>query len=461
MLSTDRPEKTIHFTTKHAPTLKRFMDSKSFISAVVGPFGSGKSSACLFKPIKMAKAAGMTKIRGGIVRNTYTQLRDTTLKTVKDWLPPADFGTLLGGEKGPWNYYLNIGGMEIELMFRALDRPDHVDNLLSLELTYAWLNEFREIPMVIYDAMQGRVKAFPSAKDGGCAWGGIVMDSNPYDEGSPWERLLEGEDKPDNVELFRQPSGLSADAENRPYWRGGPDYYTNLAKGKDKNFVKVYIEGRNGYIADGEPVTPEYDEQIHRSSRNLDPIPTARGIRFWDAGHNPTCILAQIHPISGRLIVLDTLVGENMGMRQLVRGLVKPLLSARYAKVKSWLDTGDPAAVTRDQSNTETSPAKVIETELGTKYIPGVTDWETRRQAIKDVLTSMPLLLLSRHERVLHEALRGGWKYQKTTDGRTVKDAPVKNIHSHPADAISQGLPVALGKKGRSDDRPIVVRGGY
>jgi hypothetical protein len=41
---------------------------------------------------------------------------------------------------------LGIKNAEIELLFRALDRPDHIRNLLSLDLTGAWVNEAQEVP---------------------------------------------------------------------------------------------------------------------------------------------------------------------------------------------------------------------------------------------------------------------------------------------------------------------------
>lgn len=380
---------------------------------------------------------GMRRVRWAVVRNTYGELRDTTIKTVLDWLPEVYFGAY---HKTDHTYKITgIKDLEAELLFRALDTEEDVKKLLSLELTGAWVNEFRQVPKAILDALQGRVGRFPSAKDEGCTWSGVIGDSNPYEEDSEYAKYLESDNRPDNVELYRQPSGLSPEAENIPFLPKG--YYENLAKGKDREFVKVFVHGENGFIQDGDPITPEYSEALHRSPDVLIPYPGVRGIRFWDAGHNPTCIIAQIHPVSGRLIVYDTLVGVNVGMKQLIAGEVKPLMNSKYAKVTTWIDTGDPAVTTRDDADIELSPARVIEVELKTTYTPGVKEWETRKEAIKSVLTGAPLLLLSHDEERLHKAFRGGWQYTKVTSGQKVSNIAMKNIHSHPADAISQGLP--------------------
>ena len=82
-------------------------------------------------------------------------------------------------------------GVQIEVLFRALDRPDQVSNLLSLELTGAWFNEAREIPKAIIEAMDGRIDRYPAVKDGGCTWTGIIMDTNPPDDDSYLYKMFE------------------------------------------------------------------------------------------------------------------------------------------------------------------------------------------------------------------------------------------------------------------------------
>lgn len=79
------------------PTLRAFNASERFYRVIIGPFGSGKSSGCVAEIIDrgMRQAPGpdgVRRTRGAVVRNTYSQLYDTTMKTVKDWLPVDIFG---------------------------------------------------------------------------------------------------------------------------------------------------------------------------------------------------------------------------------------------------------------------------------------------------------------------------------------------------------------------------------
>src|SRR3990167_1213795 len=126
----------IRYSYHSVPTIKKFSQSKARIRGLLGPFGSGKSSGCVIELIRMAEAqvpgrGGIKRTRFAVVRNTYPQLNDTTIKTVSQWLPPLFFGDF---NKNDHTYLITgIDGLEIELLFRALDRPAHVSNLLSLE----------------------------------------------------------------------------------------------------------------------------------------------------------------------------------------------------------------------------------------------------------------------------------------------------------------------------------------
>ena len=42
-----------------------------------------------------------------------------------------------------------MNDLDLEVIFLALDRPEDVKKLLSLELTGIWINEAREIPKVL------------------------------------------------------------------------------------------------------------------------------------------------------------------------------------------------------------------------------------------------------------------------------------------------------------------------
>jgi len=448
-------QRTIRFSIKNQPILRAFMrDVEHFITLIQGPFGSAKSSTCLMKIIKLANMQtpgpdGVRRVRWAIVRNTYPQLKDTTIKTVLDWLPEKFFGLY---NKTDHNYFITeIPGLYIELMFRALDRPDHVSNLLSMELTGIWFNEYREIPKEIFEAGQGRVGRFPAQKDGGCTWFGVLGDTNPPEDGSYYYRLAE-EVRPDNLMLYKQPSGLSPEAENIDNLPA--NYYSNLAKGKSTEWVNVYIHGRYGFIPAGEPVTPEYNPELHRSKEPLDVLVRARAFRAYDGGLNPTCHVGQIAP-SGQIRIYKTFRGENIGMEQLIDTMLIPYLSREFKdkKVEDWMDVGDPSLANREQSNADSSAAKVIEKKLRrfgcTGLIEGV-DLGGRRiigrsEGLNKMIGGRPWVILDPSNIILHKALNGGWHYPDTATGKALKDKPLKDIHSHPGDAFSYLMAELLG----------------
>jgi len=228
------------------PTPERFHASDAFVRLLLGPLGSGKSVACvaeiLARSLRMPpKQDGIRYSRWACVRNSYRELCDTTLKTFRDWIPD----TICDFREATMTAIVQFNDVHIEVLFRALDRPEDTRKLLSLELTGAWLNEAREIDRAVFDAVQARVGRFPSRKDINAYWFGIILDTNPPDVDHWIYRIFE-EDKPDEFEVYHQPSGLSSTAEN--LHNLPENYYTRIAKGKTSQWVDVYCKGQYGFI---------------------------------------------------------------------------------------------------------------------------------------------------------------------------------------------------------------------
>lgn len=232
---------SIHYDAP--PCLSAFLDSNAFVRVVVGPVGSGKSSVCIMEILRRAAEQGpsedgVRRTRWVVIRNTYPELRDTTRKTFEQWVP---------SELGQWNeqkfsFTMRFNDIEAEVLFRALDRPDDKKKLLSLEVTGAYINEAREMPQDVFDVLQSRVGRYPSRMQGGATWHGIWMDTNPMHTGHWLYDLMKTSRRPERFELFEQPSGLSANAENvenLPL-----DYYVNLCDGKDEEWVDEYVRSK-------------------------------------------------------------------------------------------------------------------------------------------------------------------------------------------------------------------------
>lgn len=265
------------------PVAKAFLESGAFVRGIRGPFGSGKSTCCAVDIIDRAVTQqphnGKRRSRFAIVRQTYPELKTTTIKTWHEIVPPQ-MGHWV--ETGPPTHHLQSDDFDCEVMFLALDSPADVKKLLSMDLTGAWVNEAREVPKAVIDGLTARVGRHPSEAQGGCSWAGVTMDTNSPDSDHWWYVLAEkdtstefgrqmlestlkaeeelramgllAQDQP-LYEFFSQPSGRSPQAENVENLR--PGYYILLMAGKTEDWIKVYVDGEYGFVADGKPVYPE------------------------------------------------------------------------------------------------------------------------------------------------------------------------------------------------------------
>jgi len=199
------------------PTAALFHKDNSFVRGIVGPLGSGKSCACclevLQRSLKQTPAPdGFRYSRWAVIRNSYPELKSTTIKTWQDWIPEDICQIKWDAPITAKMRLSDIGdgtGIDMEIVFLALDRPQDVKKLLSLELTGAWINEAKEIDQGVLSMLTGRVGRYPSKikMDGQKYWSGIIMDTNPMDE-DHWYYHLAEEERPVGYRFFRQPSAL-------------------------------------------------------------------------------------------------------------------------------------------------------------------------------------------------------------------------------------------------------------
>jgi len=438
------------------PVARAFMQDDSFFRGIMGPFGSGKSTVCIMEILRRAslqrKASdGTRKSRWGIIRNTYPELRTTTIKSWQQWVSPQ-LGRWV--DEGPPMHHIRENDLDLEVIFIALDRPQDVAKLLSMELTGAWINEAREISKAVVDGLTGRVGRYPSVAMGGTEWSGIIADTNPPDTDHWWYRLAE-EERPNGWRFFRQPGGLSPLAENREHL---PDqYYERQLGGKDPDWVKVYIHGEYGYVRDGKPVYPEFKDSVHVAEFELtDKLPLYIGIDF---GLTPAATIAQVTP-SGQWRVHSELVTEDMGAVRFAEVLSRVMHDTyrgfTFAKI-----TGDPAGDIRAQTD-ETTPFQILRAKGIPAQPASTNDFIKRREAVAGPLTRLvdgaPGLLVHPACRVLRKAMAGGYAYKRVQAGGAAKfrDVPDKNGFSHVAESL-QYLLVGGGEARLLVKRPQIA----
>ena len=254
-------------------------------------------------------------------------------------------------------HHIEADDLDLEVLFLALDRDEDVRKLMSLELTGAWLNEAREIPKAILDALTGRVGRYPPIRDGGPTWSGILLDTNPPDTEHWWYRMAEVE-TPADYQFFRQPAGTSEEAEN--ITNLPTNYYQRAAAGKDPDWLKVYVQGEYGFIIEGQPVFPQFRDRTHviPEVEAVEDLPLLVGVDF---GLTPAAVIGQ-HLPNGRWLIIDELVTENTGVIRFAE-MLNAFLAERYPEypVEGW---GDPAGTARSSLDERTA------FELMERYTP-------------------------------------------------------------------------------------------
>lgn len=459
-----------------------FMLSDRYIRVLAGPVGAGKSVACTNELVRLAAlqaptAGGVRKTRFLIVRNTADQLRSTTMKTVFDWYPPGSYGTWKATEK---TYFFELPlpdgtVVQSEWFFVPLDTPDDTRKLLSLEATFAWLNECREIKPEIVKALTTRVGRYPSAKDGGCTRRGIIADTNMPDGDSWWGYNMKK--PPQNwsvhiqppavvplsyyIDRYREdpPEDLRFQDRDGDWWAVNPeadnlanlprDYYVHAGTGMDKEFINVYLACEYGVSLAGRAV---YETTFNRlkhvasgPSDELVPIksqsyPIVIGVDF---GRTPAAVFTQLTP-SGVLNVLSELTSENMGIRAFTEQLLIPHIAKHYQGCHILL-APDPAGWQRSQVN-EDAPVDVLK-RCGFRLVkPRTNNPLMRVEAVEWFLASVVdgragFRLNAALCPVLYEGFRGRYRWKESRAGVLVTTAAstpqvVKDFVSHVHDAL-------------------------
>ena len=439
------------------PTGKLAHSDDSFVRVIMGPYGSGKSTWAIHEIIRRTCAmprwsdGGRRRSRWAIVRNTSGELQSTTLQTWLAWF--GDLGDIHKRQKPILTYEHTFndgnGVIEIELLFMALDRPDDVRKVKSLELTGCYLNELSEIPQAALAHMKGRVNRYPSHTF--CHepyWAGIIADTNPPED-DHWIFKDFEEKQLESYRMIKQPPGLIKDEDG--FWKRNPnadnaanlpfDYYLKLAEGQTEEFVKVFCLGHYGSVGFGKKVFLEFNSDLHA----VDTLQAIQGDPLyiaWDFGLTPACVVTQLSP-RGQLLILKEYVGDGMGIRTFAETIVMPGIARDFTYCKVGKSVGDPAGNARNEIMEEMSCIGELNS-MGIETIAARTnDIEPRLGAIRFFLNRMvdgkPAFLINRKEcPTLYKGFVKDYIYMRVAVAgeERYKDKPHKNMASHPMDAL-------------------------
>jgi hypothetical protein len=460
---TEHTDHTEIYATPHSrlyyptPTATAFHSDDSFVKLVIGCYGSGKSTLCINDLRKRAEqmpvwSNGRRRSRGLIIRNTSGELHTTTLQTWLQWF--GELGDVKYRQKPlltyehTWND--GHGIVELELIFLALDRPDDVRKLKSMEATFAYLNELSELPQNVLAHIKGRVNGrYPSKSF--CAepyWSGIIADTNPCDT-DHWIYKDFEVNKIDSYKVFHQPPGLLKDKDGK--WIQNPncdnaanlssDYYVRLAEQQSQGFIKVYCLGEYGIVESGKRVYPEYNDDIH----SADKVHAIQGEPIhlgWDFGLTPACAVIQISA-RGQLRILKEYTVEHMGIRNFAKSIVLPSLAIDFPYNKIGESWADPSGMAGDDIMEELSCIGELNS-LGIKTQPANTnDVDVRVGSVRYFLNVMidgqPALILDRANcPILRKGFINGYHFKRMNIAGEdrYQDKPNKNLYSHPHDGL-------------------------
>ena len=460
--------KDLNLDFSQSPTIWKFLKDDSFVRGLMGPVGSGKSYACASEIMLRAVQQPISPIdntrrsRFVIVRNSYPELRTTTIKTWLEIFDEATWGPMRWSP--PLTHHIKLppkdklAGLDVEVIFLALDTPKDVRKLLSLELTGAWVNEARELPKAVIDGLTHRVGRYPTKAHGGCAHRFIIMDTNPCDDDHWWHRLAEKE-KPKGRypwKFYRQPGGVKevdADYANAvyagsKYWAVNKNaenlanltegYYEQMLLGKHLDWIRCYACGEYVFVQEGKPVWSEYTDSLMSEDVEFDPfLPIQIGLDF---GLTPAAVFGQ-RLENGRWHVLHELVTFDMGLERFTT-MLKIEINKKFPQAKDIKIWGDPAGSKRDEIF-EVTAFDHLRTQ-GLNARPTVSnDFKIRREAgampMNRLINGKSGLIVNRSCAQLRKALTGGYYFKREAIGagqERFKDVPFKNNFSHIGDAF-------------------------
>jgi hypothetical protein len=428
-----------------------FLTSDKFSNFIVGPVGSTKTTASIMKIALEAKRVarchdGLRKSRIAVIRNTRQMLWDTTIPDFLKWFPDGQAGTLMKTES---KFLMRFDDVECEVLFRGLDDANDVRRLLSLQLTFGMMDEFREINPDIYNALTGRLGRYPDKTMNGVGacddtgkqihkvWGA----TNPPDADTFWEEQLS--DPPGNMHVTIQPSGLSDEADWVQYLPEG--YYDNLCEGKSEDWIDVYVHGKFGRSLSGMPVYQRtFAPEFHIASSELKPVqnadyPITIGIDF---GRTPAAAFMQRDP-RGRVLVLSEITSENMGLETFIQTRLNPHIANNYPGYK-FVAAPDPAGFMKQQANEMTLVDQLK--AAGFHCVkPPTNDPDKRIQAVERLLNQQiegkAMFLIDPRCTQIIKGFRSGYRYKVKKNGE-MEDKPDKNESSHVHDALQYGAAV-------------------
>jgi phage terminase large subunit len=199
----------------------------------LGGVGSGKTFIGILKLLYLLEQYPGS--RGVIIRQRFAQLKKTTAATLRQLLPRQQIARRNDNE----GYIQLKNGSELLLMH--LDKPDSIDNLKSLELNFAYIDQMEDIREEAWDTLLERIGRWTGAT----MKGGFPKDW-PY-------RTREGDSIPPAYAFVSAYSPGYDHWITKRWWEKGSERDKYRKQGyivvigstrENPNLTKSYVDGR-------------------------------------------------------------------------------------------------------------------------------------------------------------------------------------------------------------------------
>lgn len=450
-----------------------YNDDTSRFCLVMGPVGSGKTSTCVMKRIRMASlmppnAEGWRRDYLIVVRDTYRSAAKSTLISWQEWFPKNFPGsTWTGGDDRPVTHVLRgvlRDGSKFEAVTEVVGlNGNRIEAVMrGKNFSSAWMNEMTDLPRDAVTYLSQRLGRFPSMKDlnGQQPFSQLIGDFNAPDT-DHWLKDM-CIDKPlPGLTLHQLPPAMLRAGEKQ--YRVNPlaenvkalpqGYYERMCETEEDWYIRRFVMNEWGYSRDGLPVYADYfDERAHVARTNLLPepgLPAMIGIDGSTAGLRPAAVIFQLHGDGGIRVTDEFVPGQGYGASRFFEGL-KALLDSRYRLCPRLMAWTDPASqYGGDREGGQLSFADIGTLMLGIPLmIPfnGSNEIGLRTQAVKNELKPgglRPPLLVSPHCKFVIRGFASGYRFKKKPPNSAVpyELLPDKaSVYSDPHDALQYGI---------------------
>lgn len=306
------------------------------------------------------------------------------------------------------------------------------------------------------EAEAAYVSAEPTVKGGGR----MVMVSTRY-PGFFKKIVYDQLDSPDTNFAETPPVPMRSPAEGIDVWKNpkngffvvdlshranpakrSPEFEAELMKSLPIHLFRQEY-GKTWSTFEGKAVYQDFNENIHvtrvRPKVHLG-LPLLLG---WDSsGLTPACVIAQLQ--GEQLVVIKEIVQSGMGAIRFVP-LVASEIRVNFPQItdldKQTISFFDPAGFKKNEITEQT----YLQTMMsgGFRQIrPGPVAWAKRVEGVTSLLVGLaggkPKIIIYEQDcPILVAGLKGGYRYPDSiSDAEPEKLRPIKDIHSHPNDAL-------------------------